>query len=80
MQSNGLKYASRLPIGYWLHNLLSSPARQYPTANLATLGQVLPPTFEAERHRSRGSFNFSMAKDESYNRPGPWIPSSTYSR
>lgn len=60
IQSNGLKYASRLPISYRLYNLLSSPAHQYPTANPARLGQVLPPTFEAERHRSGGPFGLSM--------------------
>lgn len=60
LHSDRLKYASRLSLGYWLHNLPPSPARQCSTANLARLGQVLPPAFEAERHGSGGSLDFSV--------------------
>lgn len=60
MLSDGLKYASRMPLSYWLHNLLSSPARQCPTANPAGLGQVLSTTIETGRHGPGESPDFSM--------------------
>ena len=60
MYSDGLKYASRLPLGYWLHDPISSAASRCPTANPARLGQLLPPTFEAERVRSGESLDCGL--------------------